>query len=337
MKRLILILCSVSLFVGCKNDAENSPKAIPVIFDTDLGNDVDDAIALAMLFRYADAGKISILAEGISKPGCAPAEYMDILNCWYGYPDIPVGIVLDGADCETDAMNYAKSVSLLADSDGNPLFDRTDGMDYGVLPQAHLLYRKILSECDDATVTFVTVGFSTNLARLLDTPADEFSELTGKELVERKVRQLVLMAGSFDGSDRSEYNVWKDIPSAQKVVSEWPGEIVFSPFELGTQVCYPAESIENDFRWTENHPVVEAYKAYMQMPYDRPCWDPTALVYAVEGDKWFGLSDYGMVGISDAGITVLDTLAEGRHRILSVDNGQAAALTDHIVELVTAR
>lgn len=337
MKRLILILCYLPLLFGCKHALEDSSKAIPVIFDTDLGNDVDDAIAMAMLFRYADAGKISILAEGISKAGYAPAEYMDILNCWYGYPDIPIGIVLDGADCETDAMNYAKSVSLLAGSDGKPLFDRTDGMDYLALPQAHMLYRKILSDCADASVTFVTVGFSTNLARLLDTPADEFSELTGKELVERKVRQLVLMAGSFDGSNQSEYNVWKDIPSAQKVVSEWPGEVVFSPFELGVQVCYPAESIENDFTWTENHPVAEAYKAYMQMPYDRPCWDPTALVYAVEGGKWFGLSGYGRVGVSDAGTTVFDTMAEGRHRVLSVDKGQARALTDHIVSIVTSR
>lgn len=335
MKRFFLLIFCAAALLGCR--AKNDCAPVPLIFDTDLGNDIDDAIAMDLLYKYADAGKIRILAEGISKDGLAPAEYMDILNNWYGYPEIPMGIVVGGADCETDAVNYAKAVNAMADPDGNPLFGRTPGMDYGSLPQSHMLYRKILAGCDDASVTFVTVGFSTNLARLLDTPADGFSPLSGRELVARKVRLLVMMAGSFDGSLSSEYNVLKDIPSAQKVVSEWPGEIVFAPFELGIQVCYPASSIENDFSGCGEHPVVEAYKAYLPMPYDRPCWDPAALVYAVEGDVWFGVSPYGRISISDSGETVLDTSDGGNHRYITVDNEQAGALTCHIVSMMTGR
>ena len=335
MKRLMtIVMAATSVLCACApQPAVEQPMAI--IFDTDLGNDVDDAIAMDLLYKYAEEGKIDILAEGISKDGLAPAEYMDILNNWYGYPDVPVGIILNGADCETDAVNYAKAVNALMDADGKPMFARTEGMDYASLPQTHLLYRKVLAGCEDNSVTFVTVGFSTNMARLLDTPADEYSSLTGKELVAAKVKTLVMMAGCFDGTNPSEYNVWKDIPSAQKVVAEWPTPLVFAPFELGVQVCYPATSIENDFAWTEHHPVVEAYKAYLPMPYDRPCWDPAALVYAVEGDKWFGVSAPGTISISDGGTTTFEQSETGRHSYLTVTPQQASALTDHIVGIVT--
>lgn len=335
MKKLMtVVLAAMTTLCACApQQVAETPMAI--VFDTDLGNDVDDAVAMDMLYKYASDGKIKILAEGISKDGLAPAEYMDILNNWYGYADVPFGIILNGADCETDAVNYAKAVNALNLEDGTPMFKRTEGMDYAALPQTHLMYREILAEAADNSVTFVTVGFSTNMARLLDTPADEYSPLTGKELVAAKVKNLVMMAGCFNGTNPSEYNVWKDIPAAQKVVKEWPTPLVFAPFELGVQVCYPATSIENDFTWAAHHPMVEAYKAYLPMPYNRPCWDPAALVYAVEGDKWFGVSAPGTISISDAGTTTFEESECGRHTYLTVTPEQAVALTDHIVEIVT--
>ena len=32
-------------------------------------------------------------------------------------------------------------------------------------------------------------------------------------------------------------------------------------------------SIERDFGYVPWHPIVEAYRAYQKMPYDRPTWD----------------------------------------------------------------
>ncbi len=314
---------------------KNSEKSrLNVIFDTDIGNDVDDAIAMDILYKYADDGMIDILAEGISKDGLAPAEYLDILNNWYGYQDIPIGIIADGADCEADAVNYAKAVNVLTTGEGKPLFTRTKDLMYEKLPQSHIMYRKILSESEDNSITFVTVGFSTNLARLLDSPADNYSALTGRQLVEKKVKTLVMMAGCFDGSNLSEYNIWKDIPSAQKVVNEWPTSIVFAPFELGVKVCYPATSIEHDFNWTDRHPLIESYKSYLPMPYDRPCWDPAALIYAVEGDCWFNISNPGTITITDSGMSVFEESCGGKHRYISVSDTQANALREHIVNLV---
>ena len=320
-KRTILILASLVMLLGC-----GRPERPVIIFDTDLGNDVDDAVALVMLYRYAEAGAADILAEGLSKDGIAPALCLDKFNAWYGHPDIPFGIVMDGADCEQDTpSNYARAVERARDSLGTELFPRS-GRDIGSLPEAYLLYRDLLRRQPDHSVTFVTVGFSPNLARLLE---------TDRKLVARKTRQLVMMAGDFRDGGGKEYNVDKDVTSAQKVVREWPGPVVLSPFEVGLQVTYPAEVIQT--RFPAEEPLSYAYKAYMEMPYDRPCWDPTALLYAVEGEGYFTLSPPGTVSVSDEGVTTFAPSPAGRHHYLQVDSTQALRLRDRIVELTVPR
>ena len=309
MKKLSILLVS---FILCT--CAQQPAPVDIIFDTDLGNDVDDAVALVMLHRYADMGFANILAEGLSKEGEAPARCMDIFNDWYGHKGVPFGIIHGGADCETDAVNYAKAVA-----------DEYRGMtDASGLPESHVLYRAILSSRPDNSVVFVTVGFSTNMARLLE---------HDKPLVARKVKRLVMMAGNFTPEETPEYNVWKDIESARKVVEEWPTEVVFAPFELGIQVNYPGSVIEESF--AEEEPLTTAYKAYLPMPYDRPCWDPAALVYAVEGPRFFSESEPGTVKINPAGVTVFEPSKDGHHKVLSVTCAQAKVLKDRIVELTT--
>ena len=68
--------------------------------------------------------------------------------------------------------------------------------DYDSIPSAVALYRRLLSGQPDGSVTIVSTGFFTNLAALLDSEADEFSPLSGRELIARKVRQVSAMAGN---------------------------------------------------------------------------------------------------------------------------------------------
>ena len=123
----------------------------------------------------------------------------------------------------------------------------------------------------------------------------DISPLTGKELVAQKVKLLCTMGGCFDNSNPLEYNIVKDIPAAQKVFAEWPTRLVTSPFEVGIKINYPASSIEKDFQWATAHPMVEAYKSYQKMPYDRPTWDLTSVLYAVEGPSYFNISAPGHI------------------------------------------
>ena len=338
MRRLFYsLLIIVLLLPACgRKVAGEGESPLSVIFETDLGNDVDDALALDLLYKYLNAGKIRLLAVNLNKNGEAPAEFADIMNTWYGYPDIPIGIIRDGADCETDAaVNYAKAVVDLKDAEGNPLFARSHP-GYQDYPDAVTLYRKLLAAEPDNSVVIASVGFSTNLIRLLETPADSWSPLTGKELVAKKVKLLVTMAGCINDPKTHEYNVKKDIPAAKVIFEEWPSPVVTSPFEVGVQVRYPAVSIENDFSWAPQHPLIEAYKAYLPMPYDRPTWDPTAVLYAVEGGDWFTVSAPGRIEVTEEGATLFTEDPEGTRRYLSVTDEQAKAILQHFVEMITA-
>lgn len=337
MKHILMLLTIlVSLtFVSCGHDVRKNDEKIRIILETDIGNDVDDALAMDMLHKYIDAGKIDVLAIMINKNGEAPAEFTDIVDTWYGHHDIPIGIVRNGADCETDAVNYAKIVCNLKTAEGQPLFERSMSS-YSDLPDAHSLYRKILSEQPDSSVTIVSIGFSTNLARLMETSADDYSPLTGMELISSKVNCLVTMAGCFNDAVLHEYNVVTDIPAAKKVFESWPGTVVTSPFELGIKILYPAHSIENDFGWTANHPVVEAYKSYLPMPYDRPTWDMTSLLYAVEGDGMFSLSPAGRITVDENGATLFSEDPSGNRYYLKTDEAQDSVIRDCFVEMISA-
>lgn len=332
---LFAVAAALVLSMTSCGGKQAEPAPINLIFETDLGNDVDDAMALDLLYKYVESGKINLLAIMINKDGTAPAEYADILNTWYGH-NIPIGRIRGGADCETDAVNYARAVVEMKNEAGEPLFARS-GIDYEALPDAHILYRKILSEAADKSVKVVSVGFSTNLSRLLDSPADDISPLTGRELVEQKVLSLTTMAGCFNNHDLHEYNVVKDIAACQNVFKNWPGEIVSSPFEVGIMINYPGASIENDLNWGLPHPMAEGYKAYLPMPYDRPTWDLTAVLYAVEGGDWFTMSEPGTIEVEDNGATGFTPSAEGPHRYFTVTEEQAEAIKAHFVEIITTK
>src|SRR5262249_26650178 len=152
------------------------------------------------------------------------------------------------------------------------------------------------------------VGFATNLSRLLASPADAVSPLTGKELAARKVRLVSAMFGAYkpDGgvNPHREYNVVEDLPASKKFVAEWPTPIVFSGFEVGLTTPYPAISIEKDYSYVKHHPLAEAYRLYNPPPHERPCWDLTSVLYAIQPDRgYFGLSATGRVTVDDKGVT----------------------------------
>lgn len=335
-----LLLGGAAALVGCsssqKNVAESAAtEPMSVIFETDMGNDVDDALALAMLHNYIDQGRISLLGIGINKGGTEPAEYIDIVNTFYGHPTIPLGRVAQGVEGDPNAVNYAKEVVNMTTPDGKPMFART-GSNFDSLPLTSALYRRLLAEQPDSSVTMVSVGFSTNLAELLRTPADEISPLPGRDLVAQKVKLLSIMAGNAEDTTFCEFNVVKDIKAAQTVAREWPSRIVVSPFELGFKVLYPAERIENGFKWSAKpNPVVEGYRCYLPMPYDRPLWDLTSVLFAVEGGEGFTESAPMSLRVNDSGATIFTPDATGRVSYLMADSLQRAAIVDRLVKLTT--
>ncbi len=164
----------------------------------------------------------------------------------------------------------------------------------------------------------VQTGFSSNLSALLDSPAD-------MALIREKVEVVVAMAGNFAGG-QPEYNVRIDIPAAKAVFERWPTPVVFSGFEIGRDLPYPASSVERDFAYLTPHPIAASYRAYHNMPYDRPSWDLTAVLEAVRPSPgYFGRSGPGTVAVGSDGSTQF-TSGAGNRRYLILDPSRRAEI-----------
>ena len=329
MKKLLSLLALLAIVAPCGFCATAQTTDVPgVIFETDMGNDIDDALALDLLHKAVDDGQIKLLAVSCHKESPTACKYVSVMNRWYGHPEV---IVARATQCvvNTKYFDYTSVVENAPKS----LTRRLPEPETAVK-----MYRRVLASQPDKSVIIISVGFSTTLAELLDSVADEYSPLNGRELVEAKVKLTSIMAGSLKPRKKAEFNVLNDIPSAKKVFGNWPAPIVLSPGELGSAVKYPATSITNDFTWAEWHPMVEAYHAWGKMPYNRPMWDPTSVLYALQPTSdMFIRSEEGRIEMDENGMTSFVPQVGGRDRILFVDAKQAARMKEYFVEVVTRK
>jgi inosine-uridine nucleoside N-ribohydrolase len=324
--RLIVgvLICFLSL--GCEVAAAPPPvPLVRLILDTDIGNDIDDALALAVIHALANRAEVNLLAVTISKdnPYCAP--YVDLVDTFYGRPDIPIGVVHHGKT--PDPAPMVQIPSERRDAHGNFVFPHRlrTGAD---APEAVALLTRILQSQPDGSVTIAQIGFSTNLARLLQSPG-------GKELVQRKVKMLSLMAGNFV-ERKPEYNVYTDPASARIVFNEWPTPMIFSGFEIGLAVRFPYEALSRDFRYVEAHPVVDAYRIYVPKPEEHPAWDPTVVIEAIRPDhNYFSVSGPGRVTVDSNNATVFKPDPRGRCRYLMLNTEQAVRVRQLLVDLAS--
>lgn len=261
-------LC-VSFVGGCGGGwFASTPAAVPIIFDTDIGTDVDDAGALAILHVLADQGEAGILATMSANQNHWSAPAIDVINTYYGRGDIPIGSSRTGPNPE----------EWYHDTVPDYPHDLANGND---APEAVELYREILAAQPDNSVTIVVVGWLTNMADLLKSKPDCYSPLNGRDLVNAKVKELVSMGGVWPNTRKEgDYNFRMDAAAAHKVISDWPGKIVFSG--LGIDVMTGARLVAQG---PKDNPVPAFYRTFFEghKVAERSSWDLIAVLYAVRG------------------------------------------------------
>lgn len=328
----VLLLFPVLAF-SYGHNSENNKQPASIIYDTDIGDDVDDAMALALIHSLVSRGDAELLAVTISKPNFYAAAYCDLVNTFYGRGDIPIGLARSGQ--LKGSGPYLEKLATAVDL-GKLRYPRDVYKEENV-PEATSLLRQVLSKKENNSVIIVQVGYASNMARLLESHPDEFSPLSGKELVKQKVKFLSVMSGYF-GTEKTgfaEHNVRIDIDAARKIVNEWPSPIVFSGWEVGRSILYPADSIQNNFSYVEHHPIREAYELWSQMPYDRPTYDLTSVLYAVFPESsLFELSEPGLVSFENNGVTRFTPVHDGLHKYLFVNEEQRRRILNIFLELV---
>ncbi|MHB0959216.1 MAG: nucleoside hydrolase [Pirellulaceae bacterium] len=332
MRDRVIALLACALFLVTGEMRTMAAEPVRLIFDTDIGNDVDDVLALGVIHALQSRGQCQLLAVTITKDQPLAAEFVDAVNTFYGRGDIPIGIVRDGVTKEE-----GKFLPLARAQDQGQLRYPHD-LEGAQTPEATSVLRQVLNQQPDHSVSIAQVGFSTNLARLLASPPDDLSPLDGVELVRRKVCLLSIMAGQFRRDSAThrplEYNVKEDVASCQQLMQKWPTPIVFSGFEIGIAVPYPAVSIERDYAYVTHHPLAEAYRLYEPPPHNRPTWDLTSVLYAVFPDRhYFDLSPPGSVTVEEDGFTRWEERDNGACRYLKINDLQVARVTEALVQL----
>jgi hypothetical protein len=266
-----LMAISSILSVGYAQRKPTPP--VPIILDTDMDSDCDDAGALAMLHALADRGDVQILGVMISAGNEWSAPCADAIDTYFGRPDIPVGVPLTPGPIVQESK-YAKEIALKWPNDMPEPAKR---------PKATSLYRKILAEQKEK-VTLVSIGDLTNLAQLLDTKADEYSELGGRDLVEQKVKHWVCMGSRYPADlDPAKWGNFKmDPKSTVKAIEGWPTKVTFTG---GGKF---AESLATGAKLNtlpEENPVRRAYELYFGgKSKDRHSADQIAVFVAVSLD-----------------------------------------------------
>ena len=300
-------------------------ESVRVIFDTDMITDFDDVGALACLHALADAGECEILATVSCTRGNASVAAIEVINSYYGRGDLPVGApkgigVLGAHPGAKEKVDPKSPLGTKGGGDGGHYKYRKLAADYPQwvkhldsddAPDANETYRRVLAAQPDHSVTICSVGFLTNLRRLLETNPDAISPLDGRALVAQKVKLWVAMACNYPSG--KEYNSMGDWESSRAVLENWPTPAIFSDFQYGMD-CFAGRAIA-EMEGSRN-PVKDVFagnipsreevrkdpvrwrRGYFGMG-GRAAWDETAVLIAVRGtEPYFNVhrGTYRMVG-----------------------------------------
>jgi inosine-uridine nucleoside N-ribohydrolase len=305
MKKLFLtIMACHIIFYSCSNPAAvKKTEPVKIIFDTDLGPDYDDVGALAFLHAMADSGKVEILATVASNKHELVAPSIDVINTYFGRNELPVGAP------KTEGVNLGSNQHW---ADSLVEYYPHQIKSTSVVADAVDIYRKILNDQPDKSVTIITVGFLTNLNNLLKSNPDNISPLTGKELVTRKVKSLVSMAGWFPQG--REFNIYMDSTASKFVYENWPGEIIFTGYEIGSKIHTGLRLINSDIK---NSPVKDVFRISIPLSEEdregRMSWDETAVLIGVYGTGGFFDTVRGQIIVNPDGSNTWEDKNDGKH------------------------
>lgn len=308
-----------------------SKPPVGIIFDSAMGDRIDDALALALLYGLDGKNEARVVSISVSRTNLASAAYCEAVGKFYAGAvsgafgavgrALPVGLALPAAGRKADDDSPMLTVPLTKKkADGTPVYNHGIHQLNDTAEVAPLLRNACTAQHDQNAIVILT-GPATNLAALLDLPG-------AREVVAAKVRLLAM----------TTHGLSADMAAAKRVFADWPTPIVTAGDEIGDGLLYPGASIEEDFAWTPDHPVVDAYRAYKTMPYDAPTWSMAPVLYSIrQKEGYFKLSDPGTIAVSNDGRLKLTVNAAGTHRTLILDPEQKERILKTFTEIASLK
>ncbi len=169
-------------------------QRIPIIFDTDIGDDIDDALALALALQSPelDVRAVTTVIDDTDTRARLAWKQLGL----YGRHDVRLGIGASEPLLGFPRPGHAPQFQVLTGSDTLP-----ENVHHRA---ADLIIDTLLQS--PGKITLVPVGPLTNIALALKT----------EPRIKQKIERIVLMGGAFDLL-RPEYNIVRDSAAARIV------------------------------------------------------------------------------------------------------------------------
>lgn len=251
-----------------------------VIVDTDIDSDVDDAGTLAMLYTLHKQHKINLLGTIVTSDDPFAATCVSAFNAYYGMRKLPLGF-LEGQSMLKNHSRYTRQIS--------EEFPH-DLTSWNEAETATNTYRKLLAGSPDHSVIILTIGHLSSLQKLLQSPADRYSLLNGKQLVEAKVKKWYCMGGLFPEGKEANFSR-PDPASTVYCLANWTKEVVFCGWEIGQQILTGDSALRAML--TSGGPMYKAYELYNNFD-GRASWDQvTAFLLTDQAAHYFDMDNAG--------------------------------------------
>lgn len=212
MKVVILFLVMAGTIV-----AQSGP--VPIIFDTDIGGDIDDALALALALQSPELEVKAITTVSDHAPLRSRLVWKEL--CLFGRQDIPIGTGADEPLLDPVRAGRHPQLEVLTAEDVAPGPPRR---------AVDLIVRTLLDS--PRKVTIVPVGPLTNIALSLKT----------EPRIKEKIERIVLMGGAYRIL-QPEYNIYSD-RIASEIVFRSGVPITAVGLDVTTRCKLKAEDIE---------------------------------------------------------------------------------------------
>lgn len=314
-------LITLALALAVASPAVAGPKKVPVVIDTDVGADIDDAFALGLAVASPELDVLGITTVGRGSPDPDPfMQYIDKtrdedrawLVCRFlsqlGRKDIPVAA---GADPQPKSeidwqIQYRRHPAAIYNRTLKPVKESA----------AELIAR--LAKEKDGELVVVCLGPLTNVARVLKDHPD----------AAKKIGRLVVMGGSvavgYDGKPKPEveWNIKLDVAAAKSVfASGLPLTVV----PLDATATLKLEKRQRDLLFAAHTPLTwQLQNLYELWDKETPVLFDPATVLAAFDDRPFTWKELRLE-VDDNGLTLAKE-GKANARVATASNGEVLML-----------
>lgn len=327
-KLLLLASAAVlSLFTaGCASNQKSStaiPSPIPVIFDTDIGDDIDDTWALGLLLRSPELD-VKLVVGDNGKPDYRAKLLAKFLEA-SGRGDIPVGIGLD--------VNPEKG-----------------GRQSGWVKDYNLKKYRGKIHADGVQAIIGTIMTSRQPVTVIAVgPVQNIAEALRREPRIAQRAHFVGMHGSVrvgygnNPKISAEYNV-KVAPKACQQVFTAPWDITITPLDTCDKVVLTGDKYQRVYRSNDQiaRAIIENYRFWAaapdmnstaNVPVRSSTLFDTVAIYLAFSQEFCGMEKLG-IRVNDEGFTLVDPAAKQMNVATTWKN--LPGFEDLLVQRVTA-